>query len=56
MTILNRLHVPRIDRLSAMLLVLLLIAPVTLAHASPPIRPGSPESMIKPISMMSYAS
>jgi len=36
MTILDRLHVPRIDRLSAMLLVLLLIAPVTLAHASPP--------------------
>ncbi len=36
MTILDRLHVPRPDGLSAMLLVLLLIAPITLAHASPP--------------------
>lgn len=36
MTILDRLHAPRPDGLSAMLLVLLLIAPVTLAHASPP--------------------
>jgi hypothetical protein len=37
MTILDRLHAPRPDGLSAMLLVLLIIAPVTLAHASPPI-------------------
>ena len=36
MTVLDRLHVPRPDGLTAMLLVLLLIAPVTLAHASPP--------------------
>jgi hypothetical protein len=36
MTILDPLHVPRPDGLSAMLLVLLIIAPVTLAHASPP--------------------
>jgi len=36
MTILDRLHVPRPDGLSAMLLVLLIITPVTLAHASPP--------------------
>jgi hypothetical protein len=36
MTILDRLHAPRPDGLSAMLLVLLIIAPVTLAHASPP--------------------
>jgi len=36
MTILDRVHVPRPDGLSAMLLVLLIIAPVTLAHASPP--------------------
>jgi len=36
MTILDRLHAPRPDSLSAMLLVLLMIAPVTLAHASPP--------------------
>ena len=36
MTILDRLHAPRPDGISAMLLVLLLIAPVTLAHASPP--------------------
>jgi hypothetical protein len=36
MTILDRLYAPRPDGLSAMLLVLLIIAPVTLAHASPP--------------------
>src|SRR5215475_15875709 len=36
MTVLDRLHVPRPAGLSAMLLVLLMIAPVTLAHASPP--------------------
>src|SRR5499427_4860288 len=36
MTILNRLHAPRPAGLSAMLLVLLMIVPVTLAHASPP--------------------
>ena len=36
MTLLDRLHAPRFDGLSAMLLVLLIIAPVTLAHASPP--------------------
>jgi hypothetical protein len=36
MTILDRLHAPRTDRLSTMLLVLLIIVPVTLAHASPP--------------------
>jgi len=36
MTILDRVHAPRPDGLSAMLLVLLMIAPVTLAHASPP--------------------
>ena len=36
MTILDRLHPPRPAGLSAMLLVLLIIAPVTLAHASPP--------------------
>jgi|SRR5215472_1063711 len=36
MTILDRLHAPRPVGLSAMLLVLLMIAPVTLAHASPP--------------------
>ena len=36
MTILDRLHAPRPAGLSAMLLVLLMIAPVTLAHASPP--------------------
>src|SRR5262245_14129253 len=35
MTILDRLHAPRPAGLS-MLLALLLIAPVTLAHASPP--------------------
>jgi len=35
MTILDRLHTLRPDGLSAMLLVLLIIAPVTLAHASP---------------------
>src|SRR5215467_7486020 len=35
MTILDRLHAPRPACLS-MLLALLLIAPVTLAHASPP--------------------
>ena len=34
--ILGRLHAPRPDGLSAMLLVLLMFAPVTLAHASPP--------------------
>jgi hypothetical protein len=36
MTILHRLHAPRPDGLTALLLVLLIIAPVTLAHASPP--------------------
>ena len=36
MTILDRVHVPRPDGLSAMLLVLLIIVPVALAHASPP--------------------
>src|SRR5215475_13631407 len=36
MTILDRLHVPRSGALGATLLALLLIAPVTLAHASPP--------------------
>ena len=36
MTILDRLYAPRPDGLSAMLLVLLIIIPVTLAHASPP--------------------
>jgi len=36
MTILDRLHTPRPGGLSAMLLALLIIAPVTLAHASPP--------------------
>jgi len=36
MIILDRLHAPRPDGLSAMLLALLIITPVTLAHASPP--------------------
>jgi len=36
MTILDRLHVPRLLRLSVTLLALLVIVPVTLAHASPP--------------------
>ena len=36
MTILDRLHVPRPDGTGAMVLVLLIIAPITLAHASPP--------------------
>jgi hypothetical protein len=36
MTILDRLHVRRPDGLSAMLLALLIIAPITLVHASPP--------------------
>src|SRR5262245_64970287 len=36
MTILDRLYAPRPDGLSAMLLALLISAPVTLAHASPP--------------------
>jgi len=36
MTILDRLYPPRPAGLSTMLLVLLIIAPVTLAHASPP--------------------
>ena len=36
MTIFDRLYAPRPDGLSAMLLVLLIIIPVTLAHASPP--------------------
>ena len=53
MTILDRLHVPRPDGLSAMLLVLLIITPVTLAHASPQIRLGSPAFMIRPISTTS---
>ena len=36
MTILDRLHVPRLPGLSVTLLVLLVIVPVTFAHASPP--------------------
>ena len=36
MTILDRLHAPRPNSFSAMLLVLLIITPVTLAQASPP--------------------
>jgi len=36
MIILDRSHAPRPAGLTAMLLVLLTIAPVTLAHASPP--------------------
>jgi len=36
MTLLDRLRAPRADGLSAMLLVLLVIAPITLAYASPP--------------------
>ena len=36
MTILDRLHPPRPAGLSVMLLTLVIIAPVTLAHASPP--------------------
>jgi|SRR5215467_5542349 hypothetical protein len=36
MTILDRLHVPRLLRLSVTLLALLVTVPVTLAHASPP--------------------
>jgi hypothetical protein len=36
MAILDRLHAPRVGGLGAMLLALLIIAPVTLAHASPP--------------------
>src|SRR5262245_41736399 len=36
MTILDRWHAPRPAGLSAILLVLLIIAPVTLAHVSPP--------------------
>src|SRR5262249_27793788 len=36
MTILDRLHAPRLPRLSVTLLALLIIVPVTLAHASPP--------------------
>ena len=36
MAIRNRLHPPRPDGLSAMLLMLLLVTPVTLAYASPP--------------------
>ena len=36
MTILDRLHAPRPGGMGAMLLALLIIAPVTLAHASPP--------------------
>jgi len=36
MTILDRLRVPRFPRLSVTLLALLLVVPVTLAHASPP--------------------
>jgi len=36
MTILDRFHAPRPGGLSAMLLALLIIVPVTLAHASPP--------------------
>jgi len=36
MTILDRLHAPRPAGLSVMLLTLVIIAPVTLAYASPP--------------------
>src|SRR5215813_14692293 len=36
MTILDRLRAPRFPRLSVTLLTLLVIVPVTLAHASPP--------------------
>ena len=36
MTILDRLRAPRVPRLSVMLLTLLVIVPVTLAHANPP--------------------
>ena len=36
MTILDRSHAPRRDGLNAMLLALLIIVPITLAHASPP--------------------
>ena len=36
MTILDRLRAPRFPRLSGTLLTLLVIVPVTLAHASPP--------------------
>ena len=36
MTILDLLHAPRPAGLSVMLLTLVIIAPVTLAHASPP--------------------
>jgi hypothetical protein len=36
MTILDRLRAPRLPRLSVTLLTLLVIVPVTLAHASPP--------------------
>ncbi len=36
MMLLDRFHAPRPDGLSAMLLVLLIIGPITLAHASPP--------------------
>jgi len=53
MTILDRLHAPRLLRLSVTLLALLVIVPVTLALASPLIRPGSLASMMKVISMMS---
>jgi len=42
MTILDRLHPPRPDGLSAMLLALLIITPVTLAHASPPDQTWTP--------------
>jgi len=56
MAILDRWHAPRPDSLSAMLLVLLMIVPVTLAHASPPIRPGSRVSTTRLISMIAYIS
>jgi len=56
MTILDCSHAPRRDGLNAMLLALLIIVPITLAHASPPIKSGSPASMIRLISMMSYIS
>ena len=36
MTILDRLHAPRLPGLSITLLTLLIIVPITLAHASPP--------------------
>ena len=56
MTILDRSHAPRLCGLSVTLLALLVVVPVTLAHASPPDQTCSPASMIKLISMMSSVS